>query len=206
MEKNKSLEIMKYNKSLQKRFNLNINDYKEYYQLYYSPIEIELKILENIYDEFINIPLEDTEYYHIYFDNSNEEIKRNFLEENEKVQKIKIIINYHVKLLKGLFSNCLFISSISFKKFSRININDMSYMFYKYLSLKELNISNFNTNNVTDMSYMFGRCESLEELNLSKFNTNNVTNMSYMFSYRPPLKKLNLSSFDINKVRSYFYS
>ena len=59
MEKNKSLEIMKYNKKLQKRLNLSINDFKEYYQMYYSPIEIELKLRENIYDEFINIPEEE---------------------------------------------------------------------------------------------------------------------------------------------------
>ena len=46
MKKNKSLEIKKYNKKLQKRLNLSINDYKEYYQ----SIEIELKIVENGYD------------------------------------------------------------------------------------------------------------------------------------------------------------
>ena len=34
MKKNKSLEIIKYNKRLQKRLNLSINDYKEYNQLY----------------------------------------------------------------------------------------------------------------------------------------------------------------------------
>ena len=31
MKKNKSFEIIKYNKKLQKRLNLSINDYKEYY-------------------------------------------------------------------------------------------------------------------------------------------------------------------------------
>jgi len=34
MKKNKSLGIMKYNKKLQKRFNLNINDYKEFSIIY----------------------------------------------------------------------------------------------------------------------------------------------------------------------------
>ena len=34
MKKNKSFEIMKYNKKLQKRLNININDYKDYSQLY----------------------------------------------------------------------------------------------------------------------------------------------------------------------------
>ena len=40
MKRNKSLVIMKYNKKLQKRLNISINDYKEY-----SEIEIELKLL-----------------------------------------------------------------------------------------------------------------------------------------------------------------
>jgi len=44
MKKNKSLQIMKYNKKQQKRLNININDYKDYSQLY-SPIEIELRLL-----------------------------------------------------------------------------------------------------------------------------------------------------------------
>ena len=43
IKKNKSLEIIKYNKKIQKRLNININNYKEYSQLY-SSIEIELKL------------------------------------------------------------------------------------------------------------------------------------------------------------------
>ena len=50
IKQNKSLEFMKYNKKLQKRLNININNYKEYYQL----IEIELKLVDNIYDKFID--------------------------------------------------------------------------------------------------------------------------------------------------------
>ena len=86
------------------------------------------------------------------------------MKEKEKVNTIKIIINYQVKSFKELFNNCEHINSLFFKKFYRINITDMSYMFYKCSSLKELNLSNFNTNNVTDMSYMFSGC--LDELKL----------------------------------------
>ena len=43
---NKLLEIMKYNKEIQKRVNLSINDYIKYSQLY-SSIEIELKLDKN---------------------------------------------------------------------------------------------------------------------------------------------------------------
>ena len=42
-------------------------------------------------------------YYHIYFDKSKEEIKRNYLNENEKVKIINIRIDYQVKYFKELF-------------------------------------------------------------------------------------------------------
>ena len=135
MKKNKSLQIMKYNKKQQKRLNININDYKDYSQLY-SPIEIELKIADNyITSPFIFLPDEDKKYYHIYFDNSNEEITRNYLNKNEKVKKIKIIIDYQIKSFKELFAYCYCISSIFFRKFYRINVINMGHMFYDCQSL-----------------------------------------------------------------------
>ena len=76
IEKNKLLMIVKYNKKIQKRLNLCFKDYKEYSQIY-SSIEIELKIEDNKYNKFINISSYNEKYYHIYFDNSKEEIKRN---------------------------------------------------------------------------------------------------------------------------------
>ena len=99
IKKNKSLEIMKYNKKLQKRLKISINDYKEYFQLY-SLIELELELkskdsIEN--DIFINISGKEKEYVHIYFDGSGKEIKRNYLLFDDKVETIKIKINYQVK-------------------------------------------------------------------------------------------------------------
>ena len=181
IKQNKLLNIVKYNKKLQKKLNLNINDYKKYVELY-SSIEIELKFVDNKYGKFINISNEEKEYCHIYFGNSNEEIKRNYLKEKERVNMIKIIIDYQIKSFKQLFDTCNCIRTIFFKKFYRINITDMSSMFNGCSSLKELNLSNFNTYNVTNMSYMFNECSSLNEINISNFNTNKVTNMSEMFS------------------------
>ena len=82
--KKKSLNIVKCNNYIKKRIDININDYKEYYELY-SSIEIEIKPVNNKYDKFINNPDKDKKYYHIYFNNSKEEIKRNYLDDNEKV-------------------------------------------------------------------------------------------------------------------------
>ena len=93
------------------------------------------------------------------FNDNKEEIKNSYkIEEEDKVTKIKIIIDYQVKSFLILFSWCKCIESINFKKFYRNNITDMSYMFYGCSSLKELNLNNFNTNNVTNMSYMFYGC------------------------------------------------
>ena len=150
IEKNRALDIMKYNKILQKRLNLSINDYKKYFQLY-SPIEIELYNIKSE-SKFINISNKDEKYYHIYFNNSNEERKiENFL--NEEIEKIKIIIDYQIKSFQKLFYYCSF-ESLIVKKFNRINITDMNLMFFN-CKVKELNLLNFKTNNVTNMSYMF---------------------------------------------------
>ena len=204
MKRNKSLNIMKYNKKLQKRLNININDFREC-----SEIEIELKLVDGEYGKFINIPKKDKEYYHIYFDNSNEgikrKIKRNYLKQNEKVKMIKIIIDYQAISLKRLFFDCDCIESIFFKKLYRSNITNMSYMFCGCSSLKELNLSSFNTNNVTNMSHMFNGCSSLKELNFSNFNTNNVYDMSWMFYGCSSLKELNLSKFNTNNVTNMSY-
>ena len=111
-------------KNYKKRLNITINDYKEY-----SKIEIELIFDDNKYGKFINISDKEKQFYHIYFDDSNKEIERNYFEENEKVKVIKIIIDYQIKSFKKLFSCCENIKSIFFKKFYRNNVTDMSYMF-----------------------------------------------------------------------------
>ena len=195
LQKDKSLSIIKYNKTLQKKLNINIKDYREY-----CTIEIELKFADNNCGKFINIPDKEKEYYHIYFDNSNKEIKRNYLNKEDKVNKIKIIMDYQVKSFKKLFFGCTCVESIYFKKFYRNNITDMSYMFSECSALKELNLSNFNTINVTNMSYMFFLCSALKELNLSNFNTINVTNMSHMFCFCSSLIELNISNFNTTNV------
>ena len=86
-----------------------------------------------------------------------------YIEEEDNVTKIKIIIDYQAKSFYKLFYWCKCIESITFKKFYRNNITDISRMFSYCSSLKELNLNNFNTNNVTDMSDMFSGCSSLKE-------------------------------------------
>jgi len=222
LDKKVSLEIIRYNKKIKKRVNKDINTYKKYLQ-----IIIEVIPKENIYGNFINISNKENKcYYHIYFNDEGKEIKRNYIIEADKVEKIKIGIDYEIKNLYGLFKECIcikimnfiqfnrkvnedmsylfarysFLEEINFSKFLTNNITNMSYMFYECSSLKKLNLSNFNTNKVTDMKGMFYGCSSLEELNLSNFNINNKTNMSYLFYKCSSLKILTLENFDNNKI------
>ena len=199
MSERKYLETIRYNKSIQKRINININHYKAYSE---TKTSIELDIIPmkgGKYGKFININEEDKKYFHIYFnDNKKKEIEINSLYK-DNVSKISIIIDYQIKSFSKLFYYCEYIESIKFKKFYRNNITNMSKMFYRCSSLKELNLDNFNTNKVTDMSNMFSDCESLTKLNLSNFNTNKVTNMCCMFYNCSSLKELNCNSESIKK-------
>ena len=164
LKKGKTLNIVKYNENIKRRINININDYKEY-----SLIEIEIKPVNNKFGNFINMN-ENEKYYHIYFNDNEEEIKSNYLNENENVTKLKIYIDFQVKSFYELFDNCKCIEYIYFNKFYRNNINNMAYMFFGCSSLKELNLSNFNTNNVTDMLWMFRECsEKLKNIIKSEY-------------------------------------
>ena len=127
LKKGKTLNLVKYNKNIKKRINLNINDYKEYSEKY-SSIEIEIKPVSNKYGEFINFENEEI-YYHIYFNNDEEEIKIDNINYDGEIKMIKIIIDYQIKSFKNLFYYCECIESINFKKFYRNNINDMSHLF-----------------------------------------------------------------------------
>ena len=200
LETKKLLNIIKYNKNMMKRINKNIKDYEDYSEKY-SSIEIEIKPVDNAFGKFINIINEDKKYFHIFFNNNNEnEIQRNYINEDEKIKIIEIIIDSPIKSFESLFIDCNCIKFIHFIKFVRNNIINMSFMFDGCLSLKELNLTNFNTINVTDMNHMFSNCSSLEELNLNNFNTNNVIDMKYMFYECSSLKELNLKRFNTNNV------
>ena len=77
--RNKSMKIFRFNKSLQKRLNINLNDYKNCYLEIYSPIEIEIiPVKKGRITKFINlsnIDRHDYGYYHIYINDAKKEIK-----------------------------------------------------------------------------------------------------------------------------------
>ena len=67
-----SLKIINYNKNLQNKLNIDINNYRKY-----LAIELEIDVVPGNYGQFINIYNDKEEsYYHIYFNDNKEEIKR----------------------------------------------------------------------------------------------------------------------------------
>ena len=197
LHERKLLVIIQYNNYLKNLLNININNYKKVSELY-SSIILEITPIKNEYGKFIRE--EGHQYFHIYFDDNKEEIKRNYLIHGNNVTKIKIIIDYQIISFRALFKECILIESIKFIKFYRTNIKDMGHMFNGCILLKQINFSNFKTNNVTNMNSMFQGCLSLEELNLSNFNTDNLVNASNMFYLCQSLKSLNLSNFNTSNI------
>ena len=153
LSNDKKLIIIKCNKSLRNKLGIKKIDYKKL-----SEIEIEIIPDKEKEGKFINISEEDKSYYHIFFDNNNEEIKSTILSKNHNINNIKVIIDYQVKSLKKLFEKCKCIESVNFKKFYRNNIEDMSNLFFECYFVEKINLSNCNTKNLIDMSGMFFRC------------------------------------------------
>ena len=119
--KTRKLILIKYNKRIQKKLNININDYKEEF----SPIEIKIIFSGNKHGQFINFDKTDEKYFHIYVE--NKEYKKN--EIDNEIKEVKIIIDHQIKSFSKLFFNCKCIESITFNKFHRTNIIDMKQMF-----------------------------------------------------------------------------
>ena len=93
LRRKRLLELVKYNKKMQNRLNLNIKDYIEY-------CEIEIVIIPYMdkYGKFININENEKLFCHIYFNDNKKEIKNKYeIKEKDKISKIKIIIKYLIK-------------------------------------------------------------------------------------------------------------
>jgi hypothetical protein len=73
LQTKKILKIIKNNKYIQKKLDISLDDFNDY-----CKIEIEIKTIPNKYGKFIQISNSEMKsYYHFYFDNNKEEIKRN---------------------------------------------------------------------------------------------------------------------------------
>ena len=119
LKENRWLKIIKCNKIIQNKLNIDVNYYKRY-----NNIEIELIPINKEYEnKFIKISNKEHEsYIHIFFNNDKNEIKKNYFTKNENITKIKVIVDFEVKSLSGLFEDCKCLKSIKFLKFIIFNI------------------------------------------------------------------------------------
>ena len=224
IQKKKYLEIIVHNKNLQKKLNISIDTYIKFYNQIEIEIIPDISELEedDVANKFIKINPEcDKPFFHIYFDESHEEVKRNYLNKKDKISKIKVLIDMEVKSLSYLFYyslakeikfiknnrnyssdtdyshmfyECKNLINLDISKLKANNVKDMSCMFYNCSSFKNLNLSNCKTDQVTDISNMFAGCSSLEALDLSNFKTDNINKMDYAFHDCISLKELNISN------------
>ena len=128
------LQLIKYNNQIQTKFDMSI---KEYFQ-----IEIEV------------IPVDKPEAI------NKEEITRNYFYKQDKVKKIKILLDYEIESLSSLFKYCKCIKSINIKKYNREDITDLTEMFSRCRSLEEVDLSKLKINDYTDIEYMFSECSA----------------------------------------------
>ena len=75
IQKKISLKIIKCNIYIQKRLNININNYKDFSEKF-SSIELEIIPIQNKYGPFINIKEKDKKYFHIYFNDKKKKLKK----------------------------------------------------------------------------------------------------------------------------------
>ena len=83
LETKRKLNLIKLNKNIKERLDININDYKEYFE---TVIEVK-PIKRNYGSNFINIENEDDKkYIHIYLDNDKEKHKNIILMQMKKLK------------------------------------------------------------------------------------------------------------------------
>ena len=150
------MQIVRYNKKLQKLYDLKIDNYKKES----LRLEIEVYPVENGKGKFINIRKGHEPYFKIYFNNKEQEVKTQKILKKDKVWKIKILIEYNNNAFYGLFKDCKCIKKIKFIKFNRTDITNMNLMFHGCTNLEELDLSKFRTDKVTKMFRMFAWCTS----------------------------------------------
>ena len=72
------------------------------------------------------------------------------------------LFNFDIRktiFMTGIFAG---FSSLKFLDILNFNTNNMRYMFYECVSLEEIIISNFDTENIDNMSYLFFKYLSIK--------------------------------------------
>ena len=87
-----------------------------------------------------------------------------YFENLKKIEGLTNLNTSEVTTMRGMFYDCLSLTSLDLSNFKTENVQYMSYMFYGCSSLTSLDLSNFKTENVQNMSEMFRGCNSLQNI------------------------------------------
>ena len=109
----------------------------------------------------------------------------------------------NVTTMKGMFSKCTSLGSISLYGINTSGVENLSGMFHYCSELKKIDIGNFNISKATNLSGMFSGCTKLESLDLASFDTSKVKYLHQTFMGCAALKSLDLSSFDTSAATDF---
>ena len=206
IQKKKMFNIIKYNKNMQEKLGIEINDYEKYSNVIIEIIPIKVKIGKK--KKIIEIQGYDKKYCKIIMTdvkNDDYEIYRGYIFPEDNSVKITITLDYRFDRFSYLFSKCDGIKSVDFIKYNRKDIEDINHMFSECSNLEYANISNINLDSIINMSYLFAYCHKLYKVNLSNLNTNKVKDLGFMFCKCNSLTYVNLSNFNTDNVTDMHY-
>ena len=215
------LELFKYNKYLQNKAGLTLENYKSFKNIIIH-LEFDEEFVNSLRNEFMEIKNKiDNKNY------ENEEDKKKLIEDlDNKSKELKRsrfmglpFFNQYKEFIKIFYDDkqgetTAFYNFLDNKTIPKIkilidknaNINDCFSMFANCMTLKEIKFIKFNTKDITSMRHMFYLCSHLRNLDLSKFDTSNVTTMFGMFKKCYLLESLKISeSFVTSKVEDMQY-
>ena len=149
IQKKIKMKLIEHNKNLQTKVNISLKDYKNFGKIVIELFPCELKDDKDY--KFINIQdSKNEEFFHIYLnDNEKERAGKGFIgfwknlftdlysiTKDDKISKIKIIIDKKISSLVGLFQECICLEKINFVSFENDHITNMANMFYKCDTIK----------------------------------------------------------------------
>ena len=142
----KSLSIIRINKSLQNKLDIDINTYIEM-----CKIKINIYPIKEVEGKLINIIEKERPYYHIYFDDNKEEIQNLSITKKDNVNKIKLIIDNKIDDLSKLFKDCNYIRQIDIIRFKNRKIYNMNEIFS---CCRNSHISNFTCIKIRKINFI----------------------------------------------------
>ena len=142
----KSLSIIRINKSIQNKIDIDINTYIEM-----CKIKINIYPIKEVEGKLINIIEKERLYYHIYFDDNKEEIQNLSITKKDNVNKIKLIIDNKIDDLSKLFKGCNYIRQIDIIRFKNRKIYNMNEIFS---CCRNSHISNFTCIKIRKINFI----------------------------------------------------